>query len=66
MMKYGLGKMAFVLAIAQSIFLLIYIWADGSAARPLMFNFLRFILSLLTGTILSLVTANLLDHNERK
>lgn len=58
--------MAFVLAIAQSIFLLIYIWADGSAARPLMFNFLRFILSLLTGTILSLVTANLLDHNERK
>ncbi len=66
MMKYGLGKMAFVLAIAQSIFLLIYIWADGAAARPLMFNFLRFILSLLTGTVLSLVTANLLDPNERK
>lgn len=66
MMKYGPGKMALVLAIVQSVFLIIYIWADGSAARPFMFNFLRFTLSLVTGTLLSLVTANLLDPNERK
>lgn len=66
MMKYGTGKMALATAIAQSIFLLIYIWADGASARPFFFNALRFSISLIVGTLVSLLIANLLDPNERK
>ena len=66
MMKYGMGKMAVAIFIAQFIFLMIYIWADGSEARPFMFNALRFSVSLVAGTLTSLIIANLLDPNERK
>lgn len=66
MMKYGTGKMALAIFIAQFIFLMIYIWADGAGVRPLMFNALRFSVSLVAGTLISLIIANLLDPNERK
>ena len=66
MMKYGTGKMAVAIFIAQFIFLMIYIWADGAEARPCMFNALRFSGSLVAGTLISLIIANLLDPNERK
>lgn len=66
MMKYGMGKMALAIFIAQFIFLMIYIWADGAGARQLMFNALRFSVSLVAGTLISLIIANLLDPNERK
>ena len=61
MMKYGIGKMALAIFI-----LAIYIWADGAEARPFMFNALRFSVSLVAGTLISLIIANLLDPNERK
>lgn len=66
MMKYGMGKMALAIFIAQFIFLAIYIWVDGAEARPFMFNALRFSVSLVAGTLISLIIANLLDPNERK
>lgn len=66
MMKYGTGKMALAIFIAQFIFLMIYIWADGAEARSFMFNALRFSVSLVAGTLISLIIANLLDPNERK
>ena len=66
MMKYGTGKMALAIFIAQFISLAIYIWADGAEARPFMFNALRFSVSLVAGTLISLIIANLLDPNERK
>ena len=66
MMKYGTGKMAVAIFIAQFIFLMIYIWTDGAEARPFMFNALRFSVSLVAGTLISLIIANLLDPNERK
>lgn len=66
MMKYGTGKMAVAIFIAQFIFLMIYIWADGAESRPFMFNALRFSVSLVAGTLISLIIANLLDPNERK
>lgn len=64
--KYGAGVMLPAIVLAQSIFLLIYIWADGASARPLIFNILRFFLSLAAGSAISLVTAQILDPNERK
>lgn len=66
MMKYGIGKMALAIFIAQFIFLAIYICTDGAEARPFMFNALRFSVSLVAGTLISLIIANLLDPNERK
>lgn len=66
MRKYGTAKVAFAIAITQTIFLTLYIWADGASARPLIFNILRFALSLPAGTLICLVIAHLLDPNERK
>lgn len=66
MRKYGVETMIIALVLAQSLFLLIYIWADGASARPIMFNILRFIISLIVGIALSLVIAQMLDPNERK
>ena len=66
MMKYGTGKMELAIFIAQFSLLAIYIWADGAEARPFMFNALRFSVSLVAGTLISLIIANLLDPNERK
>lgn len=66
MRKYGILKMGFALFIAQSVFLIFYIWADGASARPFSFNLLRFACSLVTGIFLSLFIANTLDPNERK
>ena len=64
--KFGLVKFILSLLIVQSIFLGIYIMADGGAARPMIFNLLRFALSLVVCTALSLVIVHLLDPNERK
>lgn len=66
MRKYGSGKVAFALLIEQSIFLAIYILADGGSARPWAFNLIRFACSLICGILLSLVVINMLDPNERK
>ncbi len=66
MSKFGIGKMTLAVTTVQAIFLVIYIWADGAAARTSIFNLLRFSLSLVTGTALSLVVADLLDPNVRK
>lgn len=66
MKKYGTGKMALAIMISQAIFLLIYILADGAESRTWVFNISRFTISLMTGTVLSLVIANAMDNNDRK
>ena len=65
MMKYGTGKMALAIFIAQFIFLSIYI-SVISCPNLGLFNALRFSVSLVAGTLISLIIANLLDPNERK
>ncbi len=66
MMKYGISKMTIALFIVQSIFMAIYICADGAGARPMLFNLARFAASTTVGTAISLVIANILDPNDRK
>ena len=66
MRKHGIGKVTFALLIVQGIFLIVYIWADGGPARPLVFNLIRFAASLVAGVGLSLVVAHMMDPNERK
>ena len=45
---------------AQALFLIIYIWADGAGTRPLWFGGLRFAVSMVGGYILSLIVAGIL------
>lgn len=63
--KHGIGKVTLAIIIAQSIFLLIYIWADGSAARPGWYNTLEFSLSLIAGLLLSLLISGYLTQEDR-
>jgi len=60
MARQGVLKISSCLVIAQAIFLLLYIWADGAGTRPMWFNTIRFSASLLAGYILSLVIAEIL------
>lgn len=65
--KYGILKFSTFIGIGQALFLIIYITADGAGTRPFWFNAARFGVSLLTGTVLSLLIANTLtkDYRER-
>ena len=58
--RQGIWKMSVAILMAQAIFLLIYIWADGAGTRPLWFSGIRFAASLAGGYILSLFVANIL------
>jgi len=64
--KHGVAKMSVAIIMAQSLFLLIYIWADGAAMRPFHFNLIRFSASLVAGWLLSLIFSRILtidDHD---
>ena len=65
--KYGLLKFTTYILLAQALFLIIYIAADGAGTRPFWFNALRFAISLPAGTLLSLFIVDTLtkDYRER-
>ncbi len=63
--RHGLIKMATAITLAQSLFLILYIWADTSGTRPFTFCLLRFILSLIPGVLLSLPISNILSSDGR-
>ena len=62
--KHGVAKMSVAIGMAQILFLLIYIWADGAATRPFYFNLIRFAVSLLAGVFLSLLLSHTLATND--
>lgn len=64
--KNGIVKVILAIVIAQALFLLIYIWADGAGMRSFWFNLARWILSLLSGSIVSLFVINVLAPDYRK
>lgn len=64
--RNGFWKTLLALLLGQSIFLLIYIWIDGAGMRPFSFNALRFVVSLLTGMLISLFTLGLLAPDPRR
>ena len=65
--KYGIIKFIGFIALAQTLFLIIYILADGAGTRPFWFNALRFGISLVAGILVSLFIADNLakDYRER-
>ena len=66
MRKFGPIKVIFVLFLVQTIFLILYIWADGGAARPFSFNLWRYLASVAAGTLLSIAVADVLTPDERR
>lgn len=63
--KSGFEKMSLAIFMAQTLFLAIYIWADGAGTRPLWFGFARYGASVISGCVLSLIAADILT-SERK
>lgn len=64
--KYGAGKISIAVLIMQSVFLVIYILADGAGTRPLWFNAARFGASLAAGYVLSMAVAKAILPEDRK
>lgn len=64
--KNGLPQVTLAVMIAQALFLVIYIWADGAGLRPFWFNAARFGISWGAGVILSLLTLNALDAGSNR
>lgn len=64
--RNGFGKVMLALLLAQSLFLLIYIWVDGAGMRPFTFNAIRFGVSLVAGMLFSLPVMGLLAPDPRR
>ena len=62
----GFAQVGLALLLAQALFLVLYIWADGAGLRPFSFNLYRFLASLGAGFLLSLLTLNVLVTDSRE
>lgn len=56
--KHGFGKVIFALGLANALFLIIYIAADGGESMPFIFNLAKFAISLLICILFSLIVAD--------
>lgn len=63
--KNGLAAIILTLGLATALFLILYIWADGAGTRPLGFNLLRFLLSMIASIVISTFVAIILDPEDR-
>ncbi len=64
--KNGLGEVSMAILLAQSLFLIIYIAADGAGTRPFWFNAARFGASLAAGYLVALLLVDTLVPDSRK
>lgn len=64
--KHGYGRIAIALALVQTIFLIIYIIADGAGTRPFIFNLGRFFISFFAGCLVSMLMVPLLTENNKQ
>ena len=64
--KNGAAKVIFAISLVQSLFLAVYVFADGGAARPFLFSLARFIISLAAGVLLSYLLTDTLTSEERR
>lgn len=63
--RQGGYKMGLAITMAQALFLLIYISADGAGTRPLWFSGVRFGASLLAGVILSMLVVRIFEQQRQ-
>lgn len=64
--KHGIGKVTFACVLVQALFLLVYLWADGAAARPFLFLVERFACSLVAGTALAVAIVDIAKPVDRR
>lgn len=64
--RQGLWKVTVAIIMAQALFLVVYILADGAGTRPMWFNLARFGASLAAGYLLSLIVANILTSDSNR
>lgn len=64
--KNGFGEVSVALFLALSLFLAIYIWADGAGMRPLWFNLARFGGSLAASYLVSILVLDPLAPDSRR
>jgi len=64
--RSGFAKSSISILMIQTVFLLIYIWADGAGTREMSFNFIRLGASLVAGYLLSLFVIDILALDDRK
>ena len=55
-----------LLFLVLSLFLVIYLWADGAATRPWLFNLIRFAVSLAAGMLLGVAVVDMLMPDDRR
>ena len=56
----GMASVTMAIVMVQALFLIIYIWVDSAGTRTFLFNFDRFMASLVVGVLVSLLTLNVL------
>ena len=64
--KNGLFSCTGAVVIVTSVFMLVYIIADGAGTRPFWFMLVRFICSVAASSVLGLITLNVLNPRERR
>ena len=63
--KNGIPHMLTGIIISTSIFLAIYIWADGAGMRPAWFNLTKFGASLILSSLISIIISRILTQDDR-
>ena len=62
----GLASVTMAIGMVQALFLILYIWVDSAGTRTFLFNFWRFLASLVAGVLVSLLTLNVLATETRR
>ncbi len=63
--RSGFAKVSIAILLAQALFLVVYIWADGAGTRPLWFSAARFGASLAAGYVASILCLGALAYDDR-
>ena len=61
----GIRKILIAATVAYAVFIAVYVTADGSGVRPLWFNTVRFVTSLICDSALALLVIHVLTPNDR-
>ena len=64
--RNGFGKSVLAMLLAYTLFLAVYVWVDSAGVRPLLFNLIRFAVSLASSLLVSMLTLGLLAPDPRR
>ncbi|MBR1872923.1 MAG: rod shape-determining protein MreD [Bacteroidales bacterium] len=64
--RAGPLKVTFAIFLVQTLFMVLYIWADGASARPFSFNLWRVVASIAAGVLIGFPIADMLTPEDRR